>query len=443
MFRPWWIPSCDTDHFWFTGLKIREDTSRIYFARNVQHAVLVLLTQWRSPGAVTISMASLGKDLVRAAFGFTAPCVVRSLCGMQPVQQGVPLIAQQLQGPTVTVIVLRIDDVDRLRNAEAVLAGERLRDWWQIWDQTFELSLRHVPVVGLPGGLRELILENFNGFLENVFWPRGLHELSLGTLLNQFLEKVSLPTSLKYLYLGCQFNQALDKSLPAGLVELEISYASAFNQSLDTMTWPVGLQRLTFDNLFNQNLDNARLPNALECLTFSKCFNQILDNVKLPGGLRALTFGYGFQESLRRVTWPSGLQLVNLQDPDAKVLLVELPSSLRWLAVGHGFDLLHKVTLTSSLQYVNTGASVILQGLPAGLRHLEFGSVFNQSLGNVIPPSGLMQPAFGTLFNRAVRSHQLPSGLQQLRFGDDFNQSLDTMVFLGGLRILRFAYGFK
>ena len=42
------------------------------------------------------------------------------------------------------------------------------------------------------------------------------------------------------------------------------------------MTWPAGLQSLTFGQSFNQSLDNVTWPAGLQSLTFGHGFNQSL-----------------------------------------------------------------------------------------------------------------------------------------------------------------------
>ena len=42
----------------------------------------------------------------------------------------------------------------------------------------------------------------------------------------------------------------------------------AFNQSLDNVTWPAGLQRLTFGGYFNQSLDQRDMASKPSKLDF-------------------------------------------------------------------------------------------------------------------------------------------------------------------------------
>ena len=55
------------------------------------------------------------------------------------------------------------------------------------------------------------------------------------------------------------------------------------------MTWPAGLQRLSFGASFNQSLDNVTWPADLQKMSFGYFFNQSLKNVTWPGGLQSLT----------------------------------------------------------------------------------------------------------------------------------------------------------
>ncbi|CAK9085089.1 unnamed protein product [Durusdinium trenchii] len=69
-----------------------------------------------------------------------------------------------------------------------------------------------------------------------------------------------------------------------------------FDQSLDGVALPSGLQRLTFGSDFNQSLDGVTLPSGLQTLTFN--FNQSLDGVTLPSGLQTLTLDGEFNQKL-------------------------------------------------------------------------------------------------------------------------------------------------
>ena len=80
----------------------------------------------------------------------------------------------------------------------------------------------------------------------------------------------------------------------------------AFNQSMDIVSLPGGLQILTFGYDFNISKDNMDLPGNLQGLTFDWEFNQSMDNVALPSGLQSLTFATQFSQSIDRVALPLG-----------------------------------------------------------------------------------------------------------------------------------------
>ena len=76
------------------------------------------------------------------------------------------------------------------------------------------------------------------------------------------------------------------------------------------------LQSLTFGKAsdfstqFDQSMDNVALPSGVQSLTFGYGFNQSMDNVTLPSGLQSLTFGNGFNQSMDKVILPSGVQVI-------------------------------------------------------------------------------------------------------------------------------------
>ena len=70
-----------------------------------------------------------------------------------------------------------------------------------------------------------------------------------------------------------------------------LTFGSAFNQSLESVTLPRSLQNLTFGSELNQNLERVTLPSGLQALTFGSTFNQSLECVTLPPSLQDLTFG--------------------------------------------------------------------------------------------------------------------------------------------------------
>ena len=81
-----------------------------------------------------------------------------------------------------------------------------------------------------------------------------------------------------------------------------------------------------------------------------------------------------------------------------------------------------------------------LEVLPAGLRTLTFGELFNQSLDKTALPACLQTLTFGYCFNQSLDKTALPAGLQTLTFGGQFNQSLDIATAPSRCKILRTRY---
>ena len=74
--------------------------------------------------------------------------------------------------------------------------------------------------------------------------------------------------------------------------------------------------------------------------------------------------------------------------------------------------------------------------LPVSLQSLEFGDMFDQSLGRVSLPSGLQTLIFGHSFNQSFEEVTLPSGLHNLEFGNNFVQSLEHVTLPSNLQSL-------
>ena len=83
------------------------------------------------------------------------------------------------------------------------------------------------------------------------------------------------------------------------------------------MTWPAGLQMLTFGKNFDQNLDNVTWPAGLQSLTFAKFSAEKL-NVVWPEGLQSLSFlnmeDFDVDFKVVREGWPRALRKLVLGD---------------------------------------------------------------------------------------------------------------------------------
>ncbi|CAN0464236.1 unnamed protein product [Ectocarpus sp. 12 AP-2014] len=173
-----------------------------------------------------------------------------------------------------------------------------------------------------PEGIKEVHLLSFDEEVEGVAWPKGLECLSFCALRlrcgpSGFANRGSFNRSL----VGANF--------PSGL--REIFLGDAFDQPIEDVVWPHGLERLSLPGC-NQPIDNVRWPPALKSLEFSPpsqiCLredpNTRLDVLELhrdrfnsrftnlPASLEALWLGNNFCQSLEGVNWPSGLVTLGL-----------------------------------------------------------------------------------------------------------------------------------
>ncbi|CAM9803171.1 unnamed protein product, partial [Ectocarpus fasciculatus] len=76
----------------------------------------------------------------------------------------------------------------------------------------------------------------------------------------------------------------------------------------------------------------------------------------------------------------------------------------------------------------DSNAPVNKASWPASLRHLSFGSAFNQPIAGTVWPASLQQLLFGSAFNQPIAGTVWPASLQQLSFGSAFNQPIADVV---------------
>ena len=142
---------------------------------------------------------------------------------------------------------------------------------------------------------------------------------------------------------------------------------------------------------FNQSLNKVSWPAGLQSLTFGYCFNQSLNKVSWPAGLQSLTFGSRI--SIRTWTMWDGQQAF-------KVWLLESDSIRAWTK-WHGQQAFKDWLLVGEVQ---------------------------QNLNNVTWPAGLQSLTFGENFDKNLNKVSWPAGLQSLTFGYFFNQSLNKVL---------------
>ncbi|CAM9276081.1 unnamed protein product [Ectocarpus sp. 4 AP-2014] len=200
-----------------------------------------------------------------------------------------------------------------------------------------------------PEGIKEVNLLLFDGEIEGVAWPVGLECLSFCALqlsygssgfanrgsFNRSLVGATFPSDLREIFLGDAFDQPIEDVVwPHGLERLSLP---GCNQPLDNVRWPPVLKSLEFSppsqiclredpntrldvlephrDRFNSPLTN--LPASLESLWLGNSFCQTLEGVNWPSGLVTLGLGSSFTGFNEGVSWPPNLQnlyLVNEMD---------------------------------------------------------------------------------------------------------------------------------
>lgn len=150
--------------------------------------------------------------------------------------------------------------------------------------------------------------------------------------LSHLHQLADMPSNLRSLTFAWKFNASLaGVTLPRELLNLTFG---RFDQSLHQLTWPPGLQCLSFGHHFNQSLEQITFPESLQSLSFGDHFNQSLQQVVWPKHLQSLKFGDHFNQSLEGVLWPSRLQKLTFGKAFDRSFLSRACS----LLCGRGFD---------------------------------------------------------------------------------------------------------
>lgn len=199
-----------------------------------------------------------------------------------------------------------------------------------------------------PECLEKIFLVGFNQPMTGTIGPESLRVLAFhipsevtegnyyvfGTrgIFNMPLDRLKFPSGLRELFLGHNFNQRIDSiAWPDGLQRLSMP---GFNQPIHDVKWPPGLKTLEFiqpgeierreflDHLpwdrqewgFDQPLETF-LPMSLETLLLSDNFNQPLQSVTWPSKLAVLGLGAELlEDSLTAVQWPRTLRKIVSSD---------------------------------------------------------------------------------------------------------------------------------
>ena len=198
--------------------------------------------------------------------------------------------------------------------------------------------------LALPSSLNELVLEDFDGSLDNL--TASITHLTLG-YFNGRLDH--LPASLKYLKLKycCQNLDKLPNKLeflildnmvreeiyylPARLGNLEIGSS---NVSIDML--PESIRKLKLSDEFNRNI--KKLPYNLEHLIFGSSFDKPLPT--LPKKLHTLTFGNAFNQPLPEL--PDSLNALYFKK-NFNRKIKKYPKSLQFMRISKHYPFLNSI----------------------------------------------------------------------------------------------------
>lgn len=222
---------------------------------------------------------------------------------------------------------------------------------------------------------------------------------------------------------------------PEGTTEIALS---SFNQCMDSVAWPAGLETLWLGeprvayameygipDIFNKCIHGVSFPSGLREIFLGENFNRPIDGVDWPKGLERLSLP-GFNQSIRYVKWPPGLKALEFVSP--KNILLWTGGAVYYdFGPGRGYPIRFSPARPSRYLWFNEGGSLFNQPLgttlPPSLETLWLSEAFDQPLDNVAWPDGVV--TLGLSFDYDDRCYPTsvvwPSRLQDLclRRADD------------------------
>lgn len=269
-------------------------------------------------------------------------------------REGVPLGCLRIvEDVPPTVLAMVLPDARQAPQADTpltrVLQHRRVLKVKWIFSDMFEDKLSELQ---WPEGVKEMNLFRFNRAVNDVAWPMGLDRLSFGTLGSTYFPQRS---AIVWNRFNCSLQGVI---FPSGL--REIFLGEAFNQPIEDILWPQGLERMSLPG-YDHPIDNVKWPPALKSLEFlspeeiklrqdpytyyedlsvdEDGFNKPF--TKLPASLETLWLSYGFaQRSLEGIAWPTGLATIGFGEDFCSHLTtgISWPSSLRNIYSFHEID---------------------------------------------------------------------------------------------------------
>lgn len=174
-----------------------------------------------------------------------------------------------------------------------------------------------------------------------------------------------------------------------------------FKQTVEHVTWPVSLERLSFAILGPARM--ARNATRFDPWPMRSFFDHPLHNATFPSGLREIFLGETFSQPLDTVAWPHGLERMSLPGFDENNLDdVKWPPALKHLEFMPPKQIrLRKNpnTCAEELDFDMTGFNCPFFKLPMSLETLWLSDAFAQCLEIDPWPPGLVTMGLGKGFD--------------------------------------------
>lgn len=200
------------------------------------------------------------------------------------------------------------------------------------------------------------------------------------------------------------------------------------------IVWPRRIVKLVLSaDIVDSNLSLLQFPDSLQELDLASQSSVVQGLIVLPPSLKVLRVYKMRHISLNSLQGLVALEILDVQY-DFNSCLGHLPASLREISIGNLFNQpLVGVQLPPSLIKLKLGSNfnqpLVGVNFPPTLVDLDCGHTFQQPLVGVTFPPNLRRLDIGDWYNHALDGVVFPPTLRELSIGRDFTQTLLGVVF--------------
>lgn len=314
--------------------------------------------------------------------------------------------------------------------------------------EVLESGYKGIGIGVLPKNLKSLRISNFyEEVLEVGVFPPGLETLHMGMRYKHPFEVGMFPEGLKILVLPNNHpGEIIPGLIPRSVIDLVLNSGS--NVRILENVLPRGLKKLKLGLTYNQPIPPGIIPEGLEELDLGAMFNQDMVVGSIPRTVRKLIISRDYDKDISPGVIPGSMRSITFYNYVKEIVPGALPEGVEEIDFGTMFNhSLGRGVLPTTVRKIKLSIKFnqpIEKGdIPVGVEDIDFGYRFDSKISPGALPSSLKRLRFGFDFNQFLTPGMLPESVEELEFGTKFNQPVFVNTLPPKLRKLTFGYGFS